>query len=31
MLQVNFNNFRIEAQQKIQNADKDIDEFIETM
>lgn len=31
MLSVNFNNYKIEADQKIKNADKDIDEFIETM
>jgi hypothetical protein len=31
MLQVNFQNHKIEADSKIKNADKDIDEFIETM
>jgi hypothetical protein len=31
MLQVNFSNFKLEAQTKLKNADKDIDDFIETM
>ena len=31
ILQVNFSNFRLETEQKIKGADKDIDEFIETM
>ena len=31
MLSVNFSYFKLEADQKIKNADKDIDEFIETI
>lgn len=29
MLQVNFNNFRIEVDQRLKSTDKDIDEFID--
>lgn len=31
MLQVNFQNFKLEAESKLKSADKDIDDFIETM